>query len=605
MPAGQAVADHAASSLPENFVEYSVFLPNAEDQSRSRRQLACLEDLRQAALQIAVRTVGDYIWHRESFNLEVVSNNGFNYLRGVLDYGDAIEDEWLVVYLLRELSKAHPAAWIRAADSDGEFLLVEAANVLPSWLSPENDHYRVWINDGRLRIVPPEDEANSPTRAQSLTLKDAMGIIETDHGSLLHSEFIQAEAFYRLEKYPDHIRKSLHHSVVKIPRKLAYVLRKTPKAVAPAVDSFYLRDALDLKTLLSQAESVHFPPTDFVTLSVKFSRVLFAQLRSQRFSPPPPWASIIQGAEAEDQERLLTGMKLTCGFEIMLKNAHKTGNRVAREASLAVEDLEEDGDVVLPTDAEISTWHDAYREDDDSWMNINFEDFERELQGGRKPENSSTGFGDLAKQADLRKLVSTFEAFLNDETAGPEGAELQEMDVDEEDSNDGSDVDEDKAVSFNEVEFSRMMREMMGLPSASEPIQEVKKTTVASATPLRAELDHREEELEQKERGREELQTIAAVLEAELNEYGALRLDTPAKKTLPKEDTTATGSVPAGMVGNAGNDDAYEDVDFDYNLAANILESFKSQAGLPGPAGNVLGLMGLQLPRDEDFGKET
>jgi hypothetical protein len=43
-----------------------------------------------------------------------------------------------------------------------------------------------------------------------------------------------------------------------------------------------------------------------------------------------------------------------------------------------------------------------------------------------------------------------------------------------------------------------------------------------------------------------------------------------------------------------------EEVDIDYNLAKNLLESFKSQAGMAGPAGNLLGMMGMQLPRDED-----
>lgn len=39
----------------------------------------------------------------------------------------------------------------------------------------------------------------------------------------------------------------------------------------------------------------------------------------------------------------------------------------------------------------------------------------------------------------------------------------------------------------------------------------------------------------------------------------------------------------------------------DYNLIKNFLESFKSQAGLPGPVGNLAGRLqpGWQLPRDE------
>ena len=53
---------------------------------------------------------------------------GLTYLHGLTDYGDAVEDEWLIVYILRELTKTHPHLWARAFDTDGEFLLVEAAN---------------------------------------------------------------------------------------------------------------------------------------------------------------------------------------------------------------------------------------------------------------------------------------------------------------------------------------------------------------------------------------------------------------------------------------------------------------------------------------------
>lgn len=35
----------------------------------------------------------------------------------------------------------------------------------------------------------------------------------------------------------------------------------------------------------------------------------------------------------------------------------------------------------------------------------------------------------------------------------------------------------------------------------------------------------------------------------------------------------------------------------DYGLVANFLESFKAQAGMAGPVGNLAGLMGVDLPR--------
>lgn len=66
-----------------------------------------------------------------------------SFLHGQTNYGDSIEDEWLIVYMMLELSKQYAKAWMRIIDADGEFLLVEAANVLPSWLNPEIAAFRV------------------------------------------------------------------------------------------------------------------------------------------------------------------------------------------------------------------------------------------------------------------------------------------------------------------------------------------------------------------------------------------------------------------------------------------------------------------------------
>lgn len=43
-----------------------------------------------------------------------------------------------------------------------------------------------------------------------------------------------------------------------------------------------------------------------------------------------------------------------------------------------------------------------------------------------------------------------------------------------------------------------------------------------------------------------------------------------------------------------------EPVDVQLNLLKNVLESYKSQEGLPGPVGNILGQLGIQLPADKD-----
>lgn len=50
------------------------------------------------------------------------------------------------MYLLKELSVRFLNLWIKVVDTDGEFLLIEAANALPKWLNPE-------IADNRVRPI--------------------------------------------------------------------------------------------------------------------------------------------------------------------------------------------------------------------------------------------------------------------------------------------------------------------------------------------------------------------------------------------------------------------------------------------------------------------
>lgn len=538
---------------------------------------------------------------------------GLQYLHGLTDYGDSIEDEWLTVYLVRELTKQFPTLWARVSDSDGEFLLIEAAKVLPKWLSPENDAHRAWIRGGQLRIIPQNKDADSLSGV--ITLPQAVDLIRTSPDSLVHSAFIEAEAFYRLEKYPGQIQDSMHHALVSIPRRLAYLLHELPKAIAPAVESFYLRDPISLKPLLSETtERLVFPPRDLVKVSVKFTKVLYAQLLSQQFSPPPTWQSAFSslgaGANADGSEasqklyRMLElGMKVTCGFEMLAVTAAKSNSRTSREVALVLDDMAEDGDGILPSDADIASWKDADRDDDDSWMDINFEDFEKELDG-RNNTSTTQGFGDANTQADLRKIVSRFEAFLNDKKAGMDGAEFDEMDEDDDDDDDDSEIEsdgEDRDVSFDEEEFSRMMREMMGIPAGSTLGTGSKgnKEHAKGVVPVPLEEDSEDEEIRK----------LSEQMEAELKGHGALALN-PAS-TKPKAIKGKGKEIATGPSQDAGTDEydeeasGDEEVDIDYNLAKNLLESFKGQAGLAGPVGTILADMGMRLPRDEDDEDES
>lgn len=50
-------------------------------------------------------------------------------------------------------------------------------------------------------------------------------------------------------------------------------------------------------------------------------------------------------------------------------------------------------------------------------------------------------------------------------------------------------------------------------------------------------------------------------------------------------------------------DEDFSPIDVDVNLVQSLLDSFSSQQGLPGPASNLLGLLGVKFPQDTKKGK--
>ncbi|KAH0562833.1 hypothetical protein GP486_002540 [Trichoglossum hirsutum] len=612
--------------LPEDCVQYTLYILDAKLSENDL--LAKLKDVMNAAQKLTDGLLSGFIWHRDEFVLEIGQTDDgeigviqtLKFLTGCTNYGDSVEDEWLIVYLLRELSQLYPELWIEVIDTVGQFLLVEAANALPRWLNPEVADHRVWIHEGKLLVIPLAPKSTSPD-SKPLTLQEAHEFIANPSTEYIHSPLIEAEAFWRLGSYPALIAESQHHALITIPRRVAYVLRSKPELVSPAVESFYLRDSIAMRPLQirhpnGEGRVLLFPPEDFVTVSVKFTKVGFAQLRGQQFATPAAWAGFLPTASgAKELNAVETGMKVSCGFEMLTGDPQNKGKKSVVEIRRLLMALDSTNEK-LPTDEEISKWEKI--DDDESWLDVNFEDLDDQLSGknirrGAKTENSPDGGGFKGSKVygNLQKMVERFEAFLNDDKAGADGADVDDMDMDNDDGDgdddDDSDDDEDKDVSFDENEFARMMREMMGMPPAGDdrvdPSEPDTKVEGSSKT--------EDPELDQKDESEEEaLRQVMQRMELELNESGVLDLDpTPQKiaatrkmRSSNQKEAVNTATTQKGGDGRSDESDGGEEVDIDINLAKNLLESFKSQAGTAGPSGNLLGMLGLQLPRDEGDG---
>ena len=585
--------DGFPKSLPEDCVEYTIHILDSKLSDLTRREQ--LREVQSAVTKQTNKLLADYIWQRDCFKLLLEREDGRSFLRGRTNYGDSVEDEWLIVYVLRELSKQFPKIWIRVTDTDGQFLLIEAANAIPGWLNPEIADFRVWLNNGKLLIIPLEKLGNSINEAEpkSLTSNEALYIVENQTSKLLHDPAVEAEAFHRLQKYPKQISDSLHHAMLMIPRNLAYILHEDPAYISAAVEAFYIRDPIALRPLQgSNHTELLFPPTDLVVTSVKFTKVGYAQLKSQQFAAPALWAdSASARTDANSQDRIAMGMKITCGFEMLMHDPQNQDRKDVREIGMLLEDVRL-GQDTLPTDEDIKLW--GTGEDDEAWLDINFEEFEKTLGGNGKADASKSngGFGDKAAQENLRKMVQRFEDFLNDDTAGAEGAEFSD-DMDKDDEEDGTISDEtydkgdDTDVSFDEDGFAKMMRETLGMaPTAGSP----------NAT-HNVKIRHDGSDSSSDEDYNKGIHQAMQGIERELREAGTLMLDAkaqtgdlePQRKAIERESSMEAEAISGG-----------KETDIDFNLAKNLLESFKSQGGAPGPGGNLIGLMGMRLPRDEN-----
>jgi len=627
--------------LPEDCVEYIIHV--VDDTLKTPALLRSrLTEILKAANESGKKLFKDYIWQRDQFALKLHPDIARQetgtanpkalpdvttplHLRGRTNFGDSIADEWLIVYFLLDLSKKFPEAWIRVYDTDGEFLLIEAANALPKWLNPEIAENRVWISNGHLRLIPVD--AGSST--QNLTITQALEFIRQKPDKLLISPFVEDEAFHRIRDYPNAISSSLHHTLLSIPRRLAHVLHTNPSYISPAVEAFYLRDPIAVRPLVTKdISTLKFPPEDFVTVSVKFTKVGFAQLRSQVFNPPPAWTGVIPRIKEPPVE---LGMKLTCGFEMLMSDPQNKDKRSVREIDVLLTDIDT-GDDSLPDDKEITIW--PRTKDDEKWLDIDYNDFENELAGDKNKKNGSgggKGFGDASAQENLRKMVSRFADFAkDDEAAGIDGIDDDDVD-DEDDSSVTSSSGEDKDGSFDEAEFERAMQEMMGMPAAdiekSGLLDEARKLALEDA-----EEGNGEDEMDEDE----ETRKVMELMEKELKGHGALNLDAKKKqkqqqdagvsKSEDKISAKAAGkrSVhfgperPPGMAeskqataeeeadeeigpgdGELSSDDE-EDNDVDLLLAENMLKAFSGQAGQSGPAGNMMRALGINMPRDSD-----
>jgi hypothetical protein len=96
----QAILNHPPS-IAEDTVHYALYPPELLSDRTSVSSLAL-------AVQNFVQSLlTDFLWHRDPFEIKVVQDSDGSgwYLEGRVRVGDSIDDEWCLVWLLREISE--------------------------------------------------------------------------------------------------------------------------------------------------------------------------------------------------------------------------------------------------------------------------------------------------------------------------------------------------------------------------------------------------------------------------------------------------------------------------------------------------------------------
>lgn len=166
------------------------------------------------------------------------------------------------MFLLLEITKTLPNTVARVYDSDGEFLLIEAAEFLPDWASPDTCHNRVFLHQGLVHLLPNIKETESLSVEEVLPLIGASSEAPTEIQNCIRN---------RLSCYPGGIKNNQHCVTVFVPTAVAAILKHAPHLISAAVQSFCNRDPVDMKACRAMK---YFPPEQRVYHRITFTRWL-------------------------------------------------------------------------------------------------------------------------------------------------------------------------------------------------------------------------------------------------------------------------------------------------------------------------------------------
>ncbi|XP_067222843.1 protein ecdysoneless homolog isoform X1 [Chanodichthys erythropterus] len=630
-------------AIPEDAVQYQLFLVHPDPSDAEANERFLKQILQNILAEIAPLLV-PYIWQHQSFNLRYHPEKGDvpAHLGGVTEFGDNVEDEWFIIYLLKHITHIFSDVAVVVYDNDGQFILIEAAEHLPKWLDPDSSENRVFLYRGELHILPNRtrsEEVGWPSDSVP-AVGQALEVLHSHTESCLAKQPIRSALARRLDGYPDKIQQNFHHAHCYVPAGIAVVLSRRPDLIAAAVSAFYLRDPVDLQA----CRNFHtFPPDTRVMTSVRFTRCLYAQLQQQSFVPDRRSGFTLPARSHPLYRAHELGMKLAHGFEILCSKSGQSSSEQETPVSSNplwrgfLDSLKKNGyfkgelegsaryrdlmtsaenffrqsvtsthcpDIHIPGDEVLKVMEGASYsleglkkqeahlppEDSDAWLDMSPQELERLLEekGSRRVSDGTRKMAQPDEEVQeeeagysLIAVTQGMKNFIN-AMSSHEGAELPRSCLTE-------------PFSFDPDAVTSALDRLLGTKDDELDSDDFDDDE---------DDDDENEEVQngssQEQAGSEALGNLKKYMEEmdqELQSTNIGKTFTQNNGASNKADASKSSSATSG---SELVEEEIQPLDVDLNLVTNLLESLASQAGLAGPASNLLQSLGIHIPPDAD-----
>lgn len=457
---------------------------------------------------------------------------------------------------------------------------------------------------------------------ETISVENVINEIRKNPSVTVASRSIQACITKRIQGYPSSIKQNQHQTSVYVPIAVASILRVNPQLVSPAIQAFCNRDQIDMKACRAMK---YFPPETRVLTSVRFTKCLYAMLINSKYQPerktgwnlPPPSSKMFKAYNL--------GVKLACGFEILLsqakiiagnendkdwkayqqklqekgyfkgllehskeynqllnkakeyyahyKESHFTNTSIGQELLKLLQSLDYNPEEFKKAEANLPG------DDDDSWLNISPHELDKILEEQYGSERTLI----LNGETNPTQFTENLTTFLN-HVSGLEGAEFPQKETDIPVRPPRGNKGNKAKVSFSTDTKSEETAAKVNFDPSSFAcaVQNILNFAIPEDDSWDFDNDSDMSDYDMDENGTNgELNKMQELMDAMDKE---LAKTTIGKSFLKQEDAEGFEDI-----------ETFKPVNIDMNALKNILESYKSQLGEAGPSSNMLGPMGIHL----------